>query len=115
MEIKFDKYEHTLVVSLKGDIDHHTAEIIKTAILKKTMSCPCRNIVFDLSGVSFMDSSGIGMIIGRYKEAEMLGGQVYAMGISPKLKSIFEISGLHKIIKVINGIEEIIPMGGGIK
>ena len=115
MEIKFDKYEHTLLVSVKGDIDHHTADMIKKAILKKTMNCPCRNIVFDLGGVSLMDSSGIGMIIGRYKEAEMLGGQVYAMGISPRLESIFEISGLYKIIKIIDNIKDIVPVGGVVK
>lgn len=106
MELKFDKIEHTLVVTIKGDIDHHTAEIIKSRITKEYRLRQCRNIILDLKDVAFMDSSGIGMIIGRYKETEILGGELLATGVTESLGKIFQLSGLYKIIRCCQSIDE---------
>ena len=60
-----------------------------------------RKVLFDFDKVSFMDSAGIGMIIGRYKTANMLGGTVEITNVKPSVKKIFEMSGVLKIIPVI--------------
>lgn len=89
-----------LIVSLDGELDHHFASTAKEAIDREYSRCGARDIVFDFSRVGFMDSSGIGMIIGRYKQVSKRGGFVYAKGMNDGLFRIFEISGLHKIVRV---------------
>ena len=57
------------------------------------------NILFDCHELDFMDSSGLGLIMGRYKTASSFGGRVVLTGVSPKLDRIFTMSGLYKIIQ----------------
>ena len=57
-----------------------------------------RKIVFDFNNVTFMDSAGIGMVLGRYKMIKMIGGNLEMINVSPNLKRIFEMSGITKII-----------------
>ena len=64
-----------------------------------------RKVVFDFSNVSFMDSAGIGLLMGRYKLASMLGGQVEVKNITPSIKKIFEMSGIQKVIPCQNAKE----------
>ena len=56
-------------------------------------------LILDFSQVSFMDSSGIGMIIGRYKTVSSYGGEVSAIGLHPPINRLFHIAGLHRILK----------------
>ena len=64
-------------------------------------------VVFDFNNVTFMDSAGIGMLIGRYKVVRMIGGKVELINVKPSIKKIFEMCGLLKIIPIINeSIEE---------
>lgn len=106
MNIKsIDKYR-TIIVEIKGDIDHHLAEEYREAIDKEFERTNSQNIVFDFSDIEFMDSSGIGMIIGRYKNAISKGGIVIVYGINSSVYRIFKISGLFKIIKCFRGKED---------
>ena len=59
-----------------------------------------RKTVFDFDRVSFMDSAGIGMIIGRYKMMKLIGGETEIVNISPNVKRILEMSGINKIISM---------------
>ena len=61
-----------------------------------------RKVIFDFSDVTFMDSAGIGMVLGRYKMMKMLGGNLEMINVEPKLKKIFEMSGITKIINIGN-------------
>ena len=61
-----------------------------------------KEIIFDFSNVSFMDSAGIGLLIGRYKFARMLGGNVKVSNINTSIRKIFEMSGILKIIPETN-------------
>lgn len=99
MKISFEISDKTLIVKIAGEIDHHTACEVKEAINEQYTANNCKDIIFDLNGLAFMDSAGIGMLIGRYKQANMNGGEVYAEGISPEIERIFCLSGLNKIIK----------------
>lgn len=106
MEINFEKKERILVVSISGDIDHHTAEEIRNKTDKEFQRFNTKDIIFNFFNVTFMDSSGIGMIIGRYKNTQIKGGKVVATNINEDLKRIFEISGLFRIIKYYDTIED---------
>jgi len=105
MDIKYSKEKNTLVVKMYGDIDHHTSSEIKDKIDREFIRNNFKNILFDFSNVYFMDSSGIGMIIGRYKNVKAKGGNVMAIGIGKEIKRLFEISGLFKIIRTYSDIK----------
>lgn len=105
MILKSQNYNRTLVVYIDGEIDHHSVEEIREFVDKEFRRSNCINIAFDFENVNFMDSSGIGMMIGRYKNAGIRGGRVIACHINKELERIFQISGLHKIIKVFDYIK----------
>ena len=89
--------EH-LLVYLNGEIDHFCAEKLRKEIEEKLHDQTIRRLTLDFSHVSFMDSSGIGMLIGRYKTMTQRGGQVYARNMRPSVARLFRMAGLHRII-----------------
>ena len=95
-----------LYIQLEGEIDHHSAGGLRERIDMAFDPTDCRQIIFDFSDVTFMDSSGIGMIIGRYKNAKKRGGTVTIAGMSPEIGRIFQISGLAKIIDSYASVNE---------
>ena len=89
---------NALIAKPECEIDHHSAERLRGQIDAAFDKSSCRHIIFDFSGVKFMDSSGIGMIIGRYKNAEKRGGRLVLAAMSDEMGRLFQISGLAKII-----------------
>ena len=100
MEIKVTVKRKTLTVGLCGELDHHTAKEVRDLIENMIKNSQIKNLVFDFSDLSFMDSSGIGMIMGRYKKIRTLGGKVAAFGVNAQILRIMEMSGIDKIIKL---------------
>jgi stage II sporulation protein AA (anti-sigma F factor antagonist) len=96
MKTQIDKA--VLTVSLQGELDHHNALMWREKLDGVFDRSGCRHLIFDLANVSFMDSSGIGMIIGRYKSAQEKGGKVALAGLNDQLKRLYDISGLQKIV-----------------
>lgn len=99
MRIRTEEKSRCLVIHIEGELDHHTAEDIREKVDKIYDRTSCKDMVFDFEQVEFMDSSGIGMIIGRYKNAEKQGGQVFITGMDENIQKIFALSGLQKIVK----------------
>lgn len=95
----------TLVAAIHGDIDHHCADDIKTAIDSVYARANAKDIILDFTRVTFMDSSGIGMIIGRYKNARKTGGALRVANMSDDVSRIFQLSGLPKIIRSYGSVE----------
>jgi stage II sporulation protein AA (anti-sigma F factor antagonist) len=95
-----------LVINIIGDIDQHNTEELRVKIDRAFERSHCRHIIFDFSSVSFMDSSGIGLLIGRYKTASAKGGAVAIAGMTNELKRIYNISGLKKIIKSFDTLDD---------
>ena len=89
-----------LLVSVRGEIDHHTAAAIRTGMDALLFARRPARLVLDLSAVTFMDSSGVGMIIGRYKTMHARGGSVAACGLQPPIDRLFHLAGLHRIIAI---------------
>ncbi len=106
MSVSFRNVNDCLVVEIEGEIDHHFVDEVKKSIDTRLMSNDVRNVVFDLKKVDFMDSAGIGMIIGRYKQTVKRGGVTSVACLSDNLKRIMLISGLYRIIKIYNSVEE---------
>ena len=100
MESQFVKEDKLLVLKITEEIDHHSAEKIRRMADNEITRYMPRKVVFDFNKVSFMDSSGIGMIIGRYKTATMLGGIVEMKNVNPSVQKVLEMSGVLKIIPI---------------
>lgn len=108
MEVRLIGEKRALLVTLKGELDHHMAEIVKTAVDDKIRSTNAVNIIFDFTGLSFMDSSGLGVIMGRYKKVRTLGGRIIIYGVNAVVLRIMEMSGIDKIIKLTPTYEKAI-------
>ena len=111
MWLDFEKIGNVLVVSLIGELDHHSAEEVRVKIDDRISRENIRKLVLDFSGVTFMDSSGIGVIIGRYKKISMRSGEVNIISVSKSIKRVFELSGIFKIIKYYENLDEAIKVG----
>ena len=70
-----------------------------------------RKLIFDFGNVSFMDSSGIGIVIGRYKNMKSIGGEAYITNTRPTVRRIFEMSGLNKIVDFYDKVEDAVRGG----
>src|SRR5690625_139431 len=98
LDAKFTIKEEVLVVRLAGELDHHESEILREKWQDQMYKNPIRHVILNLEDVTFMDSSGLGVILGRYKEVLQLGGRMIVCSISTSIKRLFEMSGLFKII-----------------
>ena len=98
MEINVNITKNVLIVSPVGELDHHTAKEVKTLIEEVIKNRGVKNLVFDFSRLSFMDSSGIGVIVGRYKLVSSLGGQVAISSPAGSIRKLLHMSGIEKII-----------------
>ena len=108
MYLKFDKNEDKLVVSLIGELDHHSAEEVRVKIDDRIDRDNIRKVILNFSGVTFMDSSGIGVVIGRYKKMQNRNGKLCVIEINKTVNKVFGISGMYKIIQVYRNIDEAI-------
>lgn len=96
MEIK----HHVLCIRLSGELDHHTADDLREKAANTIEENKIRHIVLNLEQLSFMDSSGLGVILGRYKQIKLVHGEMVVCAISPAIKRLFDMSGLFKIIRL---------------
>jgi stage II sporulation protein AA (anti-sigma F factor antagonist) len=88
----------TLIVRLKGELDHHTAESVKTQVEDAILRSDANHVVLNMKELSFMDSSGLGVILGRYKLVTARGGRMVVCDVNPAVYRLFEMSGLFKIL-----------------
>lgn len=100
MEHKYEQEYGCLVLKMPRELDHHQAEFLKEEADGLIMRYPVRSLVFDFSDTYFMDSSGIGVIIGRCKNVRFSGGYVKAVHLNEQIQRVFKLSGLMKIIEV---------------
>ncbi|HBL06583.1 MULTISPECIES: anti-sigma F factor antagonist [Clostridium] len=106
MLLRFEPLDDKIVVTLQGELDHHSAEEVRTRIDDILDKDGYKALIFNFSGVNFMDSSGIGAVIGRYKKMSLRGGKVCLTNVTPTVKRIFELSGMFKIISMYENVEE---------
>ena len=100
MESKFYEEDKLLVFKIKDEIDDCSVQKIRGKADYEIQRHMPKRVVFDFDSVTFMDSAGIGMIIGRYKFANMIGAKLEVSNLTQSVKRIFEMSGILKLIPV---------------
>ena len=106
MEIKTTKKLENIIADLYGEIDQSCTEYIKDKIQAELMIRGVRNLIINLRNVTFMDSSGIGMILGRYKYLKSSGGKLILCGVGQNLRRILSVSGVSGIIPIKRNTQE---------
>jgi stage II sporulation protein AA (anti-sigma F factor antagonist) len=94
-----------LIVPLKGELDHHQADKVRDFLDRLLEDASIRHLILDLSDLFFMDSSGIGVFIGRYKTISKRGGQVCITNVNTQLHKVLELSGLYRILKKYDTVQ----------
>ncbi len=86
-----------IAVLLTGELDHHAARDIREQIDGAIDRCRVRRLRLDFSEVGFMDSSGIGLVMGRYRLMKTLGGELQVVGASDRIEKVMRLAGLDKL------------------
>ena len=89
-----------LRIKLKGDIDHHSAVAVRSGIDTLLYKTRPRRLYLDLSGVEFMDSSGLGLIMGRYALMKELGGDLIVCEPTAGVERVMKLAGLERVVRV---------------
>ncbi|WP_059052413.1 anti-sigma F factor antagonist [Paenibacillus senegalimassiliensis] len=100
LQVEMERHRETLIVRLSGELDHHTADDVRLRLDEEIGRGNCRNLVLSLKSLQFMDSSGIGVILGRYKLIKQKGGKMVVCDANPPVYRLFEMSGLFKIMPI---------------
>ncbi len=100
LNTEFKEEDKLLLIQITEEIDHHTTEKLRRKMDYEITRFMPRKVMFDFSKVSFMDSAGIGLLIGRYKLAKMLGSSTKIINASQSVKKVLEMSGVVRIIPV---------------
>ncbi len=98
--VKFSESQSHLTARLSGEIDHHLAKCQREEIDKMLFVAKPKKLILDFSEVRFMDSSGIGLIIGRADICRGIGAVLEVTGLSPQLKKLMKLSGVEKIKEI---------------
>ena len=97
MVVETDYTDNILTAKLYGEIDHHQAPAIRQKIDGQTESLRPKELHLDFSHVSFMDSSGIGLIMGRYRQVSLIGGRLKVVNVPNSLQKIINLSGIDSL------------------
>ena len=100
MEVQYLKEDKILKFKITEELDHHVVEKIRRKADYEIERYIPRKIIFDFDNVSFMDSAGIGLILGRYRNIATLGGKLEVVNVSDNVKKILIMSGVNKIIDI---------------
>ncbi|WP_054949552.1 anti-sigma F factor antagonist [Numidum massiliense] len=106
LQIELKPRRDILVVRLSGELDHHTADGVRRQIDEAIVRDGYTHLVFSLRELTFMDSSGLGVILGRYKRINQQNGTLAVCALSPAVKKLFDLSGMHKILRAYEREEE---------
>lgn len=106
MNVNFTTRARNLIVSVSGELDQHKASYLREQTDLKITHANIKNLVFDFTNLDFMDSSGIGVIIGRYKLMRTMGGSVQIVVKKQSVKKILELSGIRKIVGIYENLSD---------
>ena len=99
MQSSFQVTDDILVVSISGELDHHHAAKLREDIDEALSAFHCKYLVMDLEKVTFMDSSGIGVVLGRYNKLLQKGGRLMLTGCSEYVEKILFMAGVFTVIE----------------
>lgn len=100
MNIDIKSENGSAIAKLSGEIDHHNAKELRTQLDKFIISAQPPELVMDFKNITFMDSSGIGLIMGRSKLMKECGGRLEVRNSQPYIKRVLRLSGIERIVKI---------------
>lgn len=104
MKVTYNEKDKLLIFQITEEIDHHSSEKIRTRADFEIQKYIPKKLIVDFEKVNFMDSAGIGMILGRYKMVTMFGGTMNMINVNPSVRKVFEMAGITKIIPIIEEV-----------
>ena len=110
MEVIFEVNENVLVVRLFGELDHHAAAGIREDIDRSLERCAPCDLVFDFEKVTYMDSAGIGMVLGRYRRLREAGGSVVIASCAKTVRGILHMAGIFSLMPYAQTREEAVKL-----
>lgn len=110
MQIEFEMTDDILIANLDGELDHHTSAVIREEIDKTVDAFHSKHLIFNFEKVSFMDSSGIGVVMGRYNKITQLGGKLIITGCNEYIDRILDMAGIYTIASRLGTIAESIEL-----
>lgn len=102
MNVKHFIEEKILIFEITEELDHHVAEKMRKRTDYEIQRLIPKNVIFDFTKVKFMDSAGIGFILGRFKQINSLGGEMKIVNTNERIKKILDMSGVTKLVQIIN-------------
>lgn len=97
----FQVIDHYLMIRLPEEIDHNVSGDISKRADRMILDQKVDHVVFDFSDTHFMDSSGIGILAGRYRKISCFGGKVYVINAAERIRRILKMSGAEKIVEIM--------------
>jgi stage II sporulation protein AA (anti-sigma F factor antagonist) len=110
VDLELKLVRNTLVARIKGELDMLVAEKLRREIDNKLDNREINTLVINLDQVTFIDSSGLGVLIGRYKKISGSNGNMYIVGARPSVEKILFFSGINKLIPMFNSEQDIINL-----
>ena len=101
MEFKTNLLNGVMTVGLSGDLDERSARETRDYLDKNIRQYDFHTLVLDMDQVDFMDSTGIGVLLGRYKKLRAVGAELCVKNVREQMDKVFRVSGLYQIIKVV--------------
>ncbi|MBB3109219.1 stage II sporulation protein AA (anti-sigma F factor antagonist) [Paenibacillus phyllosphaerae] len=100
LQVELEHYRDVLIVRLHGELDHHTADVVRFKMEEAILRGGSAHVILSLKDLAFMDSSGLGVILGRYKQLKAKDGKMIVCDVNPGVYRLFELSGLFKILPI---------------
>lgn len=100
MDSKIERNGNRVTVRIIGDIDHHNVLLLRDTVDREIAAGETKELFVDFTGVDFMDSSGLGFLMGRYKKIAPAGGIIIVVNCNKRIKSILSMSNADKFIKI---------------
>lgn len=108
MHLKFQMTDKILIASAFGELDHHSASAVRDEIDETMEAFQCLHLVLDFEKVTFMDSSGIGVVLGRYNKVTKKGGRIFLAGCSEFVEKILYMAGVFTVVDKQKNVEDAI-------
>ena len=100
MEMRLERLGTTLVAKLNGELDHSCAAEIRERLDKEISTGGMKNLVMDFDMVDFMDSSGIGLVMGRYRALSKTGAELVISETPPQIYKVMKLAGLERLARL---------------
>ncbi len=99
--MEYERQRDTVLAHVTGELDHCSAQRVRRELDRMIADAGVKHLVLDLKEMTFMDSSGIGVILGRYREMNLRGGTVAVKNMNPHVEKIFLMSGMRQVVQIL--------------